>query len=375
MSGTAVPVSVSPNCNGAFDHIRWSMGPRDGNTETGYVLMSGGATTGTFDSTTVSDGSYQASAAVYAPDGSLIGWWAPLAYNTVSNGGGMPGLVPNGVAPPAGRHWQLTFHDEFAEDAPGNPNSSLWNGGTGGLPSTFCTGPGPDSNGYTGDDCESYFGTYPDAPYEQVIPGLGLAVQATHAAPGDNNYYDNKLAAVNTSTKFIQKFGYFEWSAKLPSDQHGEGDGWHTDLWCTSPNRTVNHGPEIDLNEKVYGTGNQNYTNFTVFDDIPASSIPVIDKTYGAPGNPDLSAAFHTYGLAWRDDGLGKYGSIQGYVDGQPIAVPVPLNHDYWDAGMWCWGGWMQQTAFGWGGGSAVSASTSDDNPLYIRYFRVWQAE
>jgi hypothetical protein len=286
------------------------------------------------------------------------------------------GLQPYGnIPPPAGQSWHLTFDDEFDQDSPGTPNSSLWNGGTGGLPSGFCSG--AESVGYTGDDCNSYFGTYPNAAYEQVISGLGLAVQGLHAAPGDNNYDDNELAGLNSDGKFIQEYGYFEWSAKLPTDHNGEGDGWHTDLWCTSPDRQVNYGPEIDLNEKVYSTGNQTYTWFTVFDSESATASPAISKQYGASGGPDLSAAFHTYAFAWRNDGSGTYGSIQGYVDGQPIANAVPISDPYWAAGMWCWAGWMQQTPSpgAWGGGTNVDSTTSNNNPLYIEHFRVWQAE
>ena len=54
------------------------------------------------------------------------------------------------------------------------------------------------------------------------------------------------------------------------------------------------------------------------------------DNAYGGPYGTspltDLSADWHTYGLYWRDDGSGPYGSMQFYLDGKPLWSPYTLS-------------------------------------------------
>jgi len=282
--------------------------------------------------------------------------------------------IPLGVVPPAGQHWHIQVNDKFDEDD--SIDQALWNGGTGGgMPAGFCSTPAT-SCGYTGDDCKSYFGTYPKPPFAAIDRGLGLAVQATHAAPGDSQYYDNKMADIQSYGKItIHPGSFVEWEAKMPTDREGEGDGWHVDLWCSTLVRNrCDDSSEVDIAEKVLGVGNSSKASYIVHDQ-PMGVHTVIEASYSAPGSPDLSAGFHTYGLAWRDDHNGKQGSLEAYIDGKPIVDhAVPINDPSWGSGVYCYAGWMQQELGVWNGGAHIAAHTSSEDPLYIKRFTVWKS-
>ncbi len=282
--------------------------------------------------------------------------------------------VPLGVAPPPGQSWRVQANDNFDRDD--SINQALWNGGTGGgMPPGFC-GTVATSCGYTGEDCKSYFGTYPDPPFETIERGLGLVIQATHAAPGDGKYYDNKMADIQSYGKItIHPGSFVEWQAKMPTDRHGEGDGWHVDLWCSTLSRNqCDDSSEVDVAEKVLSVENSAKATYVVHDE-PKGLHTVVQASYGAPGSPDLSAGFHTYGLAWRNDHSGKQGSLQAYVDGKPIVDhPAPINDPSWGSGAYCYAGWMQQELGVWGGGAHLTSRTSSKNPLYVKRFTVWKA-
>jgi len=282
--------------------------------------------------------------------------------------------IPLGVVPPAGQRWYVQVNDKFDEDD--SIDQALWNGGTGGgMPAGFCSTPAT-SCGYTGDDCKSYFGASPNPPFENIDRGLGLAVQATHAPPGDSQYYDNKMADIQSYGKITIRPGSFiEWEAKMPTDREGEGDGWHVDLWCSTLARNrCDDSSEVDVAEKVLGVGNSSKASYIVHDQ-PMGVHTVIEASYSAPGSPDLSVGFHTYGLAWRDDHTGKQGSLEAYIDGKPIVDhPAPINDPSWGSGVYCYAGWMQQELGVWNGGAHIAAHTSSEDPLYVKRFTVWKS-
>ena len=119
---------------------------------------------------------------------------------------------------------------------------------------------------------------------------------------------------------------------------------------------SVRRSAEVDVAEKVLSVADSAETHFTVHDQ-PTSLQTVIETTYSAPGSPDLSAAFHTYGLFWRDDTLGKQGALEAYIDGKPIVDhPAPINDPSWGGGAYCYAGWMQQELALWGGGVSNNA-------------------
>ena len=210
------------------------------------------------------------------------------------------------------------------------------------------------SCGYTGKDCQSYFGTYPNPPFAAIVQGLGLVIQATYAPPGDAKYYDNQMADIQSYGKItIHPGSFVEWEARMPTDLHGEGDGWHIDLWCSTLSRhRCDDSSEVDVAEKILSAGNSSTAIYIVHDQ-PKGLQTVIETRYKAPGGGDLSAGFHTYGLFWRKDPLGKEGSIEAYIDGKPIVDhSVPINDPSWESGAYCYAGWMQQELLVFGGGA-----------------------
>lgn len=283
-------------------------------------------------------------------------------------------LLPLGVPSPGGKEWHVLANDNFDKDEA--VNRALWNGGTGGgMPEGFC-GTVATSCGYTGKDCQSYFGTYPKPPYAAVVRGLGLVIQATKASPGDTDYYGNMMADIQNYGKLtIHPGSFVEWVAKMPTDRHGEGDGWHVDLWCSTLTRhRCDNSAEVDIAEKVLSVGNSAKATYVIHDQ-PEGPQTVFETRYGAADGSDLSVGFHTYGLFWRDDRLGKEGSIEAYIDGKPIVDhPVPINDSSWESGAYCYGGWMQQALDVWGEGAKINKHTSLKNPLIVKRFTVWQA-
>jgi hypothetical protein len=282
--------------------------------------------------------------------------------------------IPLGASPPPGKEWHVLANDNFDKDD--SIRQALWNGGTGGgMPHGFC-GTVATSCGYTGHDCQSYFGTYPNPPFDAIVRGLGLVIQATHAPPGDLKYHDNKMADIQSYGKLtIHPGSFVEWEAKMPTDQRGEGDGWHVDLWCTTLSRhRCDDSSEVDVAEKVLSVSNSSTANYVVHDQ-PMGLQTVIETGYSAPDGGDLSAGFHIYGLFWRNDDLGKEGSLQAYIDGKPIVShPVPINDSSWESGAYCYAGWMQQELVVFGGGAKIRSHTSSRDPLIIKRFTVWQA-
>ena len=265
-------------------------------------------------------------------------------------------------------------NDRFDKDD--SIRRAIWTGGTGGgMPQGFC-GAVATSCGYTGKDCQSYFGTYPDPPFAAIVRGLGLVIQATHAPPGDDKYYDNQIADIQNYGKLTIHAGSFvEWVARMPTDRRGEGDGWHVDLWCSTLSRNrCDDSSEVDVAEKVLSVSNSSNATYVVHDQ-PMGLQTVIETSYSAPDGGDLSAGFHTYGLFWRNDHLGKEGSFQAYIDGKPIADhAAPINDPSWETGAYCYAGWMQQEQVVFGGGAKFGANTSPNDPLIIKPFTVWQA-
>lgn len=282
--------------------------------------------------------------------------------------------VPLGVAAPDGKKWRVVANDEFDKDDA--VREALWNGGTGGgMPYGFC-GDVTTSCGYTGKDCQSYFGTYPAPPYAAIVRGLGLTIQATRAATGDTKYEDNEMADIQSYGKItIHPGSFVEWVAKMPTDKNGEGDGWHIDLWCSTLVRhRCDDSSEVDIAEKVLSVANSATVNYVVHDQ-PVGVHTVIQRAYSAPDGGDLSDGFHTYGLLWSKDQLGKEGSLQGYIDGKPIVDhPAPINDPSWESGVYCYAGWMQQALEIWGGGAKIGPHTSLNDPLIVKRFTVWQA-
>ncbi|MGH9325690.1 MAG: hypothetical protein ACRD2B_03235, partial [Terriglobia bacterium] len=65
------------------------------------------------------------------------------------------------------------------------------------------------------------------------------------------------------------------------------------------------------------------------------------------------------------------------YVDGKPQSSPAPLNDPAWNSGTYCFAGWMQETTSrdSKTGGGPVDRKTSNNDPLYVQWWRAWQFE
>jgi hypothetical protein len=293
-----------------------------------------------------------------------------------------------GVAPPAGQVWQPAVIDDFVNEAA--INTSLWNGPVGnGNPichktPVSCTSQSWSQStaqdcfgfaGNQGNECINlYGGTMNGSGFgESIQSGVGLAVQDYNNAsdPNATNYFSNVWAALQNYGKVSFEPGtYIEWTAQLPHDSNHEGDGLHTDLWCTVNNRTdLGNSTEIDVNEREGGIGA--VSGWALFEKGTNSCINC--GTYTLPGGGDMTAGMHAYGLYWRIGG-GAYGSMQVYADGQPVGSITNLSSSDWGTGVYCYGGWMQQAGLAFNGGSLVNSSTSNNNPLYVRSFRAWTA-
>ncbi|MGH7996439.1 MAG: hypothetical protein ACREFX_08820 [Opitutaceae bacterium] len=288
-------------------------------------------------------------------------------------------VLPYGnVLPPNGRTWVVTANDTFAQDS--SIDTSLWNGGSGGGVWWCHSGNGDysDDLGHSGplntvDNGGQFYGTPSIAPYVTVVKGTGLVVQDFNKPGSDLTDERQSWMGLTNYGHFLQKFGYFEWCAKMPDESNGAADGLHTDLWCTPEGRNqVNQSAEVDVNEAVWGSG-VTKAHFCIWENTPGVPPPHGNFLYGVSGS--FSSAFHIFGLYWRNDGLGAYGSMQLYVDGRPQGSPAPLNDPAWNSGVYCFAGWMQQA--NWHdrstGGGPIDSKTSNDNPLYVRWWRAWQ--
>jgi hypothetical protein len=245
------------------------------------------------------------------------------------------GAKPYGVSPPSGKQWTMTFEDDFTQDR--SIDTSKWNGGAGGtdwcnvlMPST-----GPRAHTIPGG---TYMFAETNDPCGQHYEGCTLS--RTNGLEMRSS--GSPSAALQTggttarNAKFIQKFGYWEARFKLPHNTHGEGTGLHSDFWMHPIPEGVGSPaewlPEINVGERATWDANLDKANNKIYFGIHDYGYDGArkDNAYGGPHGTspltDLSADWHTYGLYWRDDGSGPYGSMQFYLDGKPWEKPYTLS-------------------------------------------------
>jgi Glycosyl hydrolases family 16 len=295
-----------------------------------------------------------------------------------------PALLPFGnVAPPAGQSWHLTLDDEFNQDSA--INTAMWNGSGGpsasGIEWPMCA-PGADGDqlGWSGNaTCTPFYGNTSTltAPYLTIQAGTGLVVQDLNNYQASSLFDQNQdWVGLQNYGNFSQVYGYFEVRAKMPHDNSGEGDGLHTDIWITINSRkTIGNSDEVDFAENDLGSGTTNSVNCSI-NEVNGSGE--FTEKIPAVSAGDLSAAFHTYGLYWRNTGSG-FGTVQCYFDGVPQGSPFTLRDTSsrdWGSGAYLLPGWMQEIPPGRAflGGAAADATTSNNDPLIVQYARVWQS-
>jgi glucuronoarabinoxylan endo-1,4-beta-xylanase len=94
MSGTAYPITLSISCNGAYNHARWSDGPKAGSGETGFVIIPFGSSASTLNTTRQANGNYQSAVAIFLDaaetqqvhGGASYGWYV-FQYESINNVG------------------------------------------------------------------------------------------------------------------------------------------------------------------------------------------------------------------------------------------------------------------------------------------------
>ena len=228
---------------------------------------------------------------------------------------------PYGVAPPSGKRWVMTFDDEFTRDTAIDTNK--WNGGAGNTDWCGLTFHGKTGGAYMFGEVSDPCGQH----YEgcRVNGTNGLEMRSA-GAPSAALQTGGTTAA---GAKFIQKFGYWEARFKVPHNTHGEGAGLHSDFWMHpipegvgSPTEWL---PEINVGERPTWDGNLDKANNQIYFGIHDYGHDY-GGTYGTSPPVDLSADWHTYGLYWRDDGSGAFGSMQFYLDGKPLWSPYTLK-------------------------------------------------
>ncbi|HWR26687.1 MAG TPA: chitobiase/beta-hexosaminidase C-terminal domain-containing protein [candidate division Zixibacteria bacterium] len=274
-------------------------------------------------------------------------------------------LPSNLPAAPAGKEWKLTFNDDFNGT---NVDKTKWIGGYANL--QWCN---------AGNCPEQWTGI-------SVSNGiLYLQGKVNYADFVNSSKYSNRAmmhtgGLTSSTAKFSQKLGYFEARVRMPHNNNGEGNGLWPSFWALPIGKTDNsqklspgvQHEEVDIIESVLGSSNRNYTFFNIHD----YKFNEHNLEYPTMSIGDLSNEFHTYGLYWKDDGS-EHGAMQMYFDGDPQGNSIPLEatSHYWDNGIYPI---MQMIPCPvnntpWGGGSACTINTSNNNPLQIDYIRAYE--
>ena len=186
------------------------------------------------------------------------------------------------------------------------------------------------------------------------------------ALDGKGTFFDRTVVSAG---RFSQQYGFFEVEAKLPV-----GAGLHPVISLTADN-----GPEIALMHAYSGAPNGAWSN---------SSLHPVDYVYTAmsgPDNfigevrartfrsmPDLSAAFHKYGVRWDANTVTYY--LDGVQLGQSIAHNAIRTPMYFYIGLWMVN---EETSPAVGSGTLSASNpytpTGSGNALQVNYARAWR--
>jgi hypothetical protein len=235
--------------------------------------------------------------------------------------------VPLGVAAPSGYHWVLVFDDEFTQDS----SIDLTNWAIQG--NVYLDG----ANGIA-------LAADPSTP--------SVRVSLCRITPNSSNFcYANSP---------MQIYGYWESNWKYPVAAGGLADGYHDDWWVRD---AVSNSGEVDMAETIPP---QSCCSIPQTNEFCFSCLDDASYAYPSPPVGDLSSAYHTYGMWWYNDGSAN-GSVQVFFDGQPISSANAFDSEF-STGMAekftidpCY--------------SSCDSNTSNNNPWFIKYERVWQLE
>lgn len=295
----------------------------------------------------------------------------------------VPDPVPNDTAPvgQSVNNWALTFEDHFATSG---LNLSKWS-------DRIWYGEQPNGNaganvGYP-DGTVNYDVNYEGNSLLRIWPMLNQSGKFfdrtihTDSNGGSTGYVDSSGNFVNTGSKFVQKYGYFEMRAKLP-----RGRGCWPAFWLFghfNGNGTLPVRPEADILEAY--TGGYDYTNGASPGWSNSSLQPITwaptfwtdtgnengRTTFGpfmhSPGSI-LSDGFHVYGMKWTQGGVFTWYFDGVQVGTQTITIsdrfetyPLAIYLDLW---------------FGSASGHANISETpiGPSNAFEIDYVRAWRS-
>jgi beta-glucanase (GH16 family) len=186
------------------------------------------------------------------------------------------------------------------------------------------------------------------------------------ATDSSGAFFDRTIVSEN---RFAQQYGYFEVEAKLPV-----GAGLHPVI-----SLTANNGPEIAMMHAYSGAPNGAWSSASLHPiDYVVTAVSKPD-TYIAEFRartglsvPDLSAAFHKYGVRWDAT------TVRYYFDG--VQVGQAINHNTIRTPMYFFIGlWMvnEETSARTGAGTLSQANPYTPqgvgNAMKINYVRAWR--
>jgi hypothetical protein len=166
-----------------------------------------------------------------------------------------------------------------------------------------------------------------------------------------------KNRTIDTDGKYYQTYGFFEIEAKLP---YGRGT-WPA-FWLF--NHIGDRRPEIDIMEAYAGGGpNSGWSDANLHPTAYGATVWItIDQLHGFKmiQTPDLSAAFHKYGLKWEPNRL------TFYFDGKEMWTTVVAFQDpmYLMLDLW----------FGSASGTPDNSTPQGKGNSYeVNYVRAWK--
>lgn len=186
------------------------------------------------------------------------------------------------------------------------------------------------------------------------------------ALDGNGSFFDRTIVSAG---KFSQQYGFFEVEAKLPV-----GAGLHPVISLTSTN-----GPEIAIMHAYTGAPNGAWSNASLHPvDYVVTAMSGPDNYVGEfrarnfRSIPDLSTAFHKYGVRWDASTVTYY--FDGVQVGQPIAHNAIRTPMYFYIGLWMVN---EETSPAVGSGSLSQSNpytpTGSSNALKVNYARAWR--
>jgi beta-glucanase (GH16 family) len=246
-----------------------------------------------------------------------------------------------GTAPAPG-DWRLVWSDEFNGDS---IDSRHWK---------FETG---NHNGWGNKELESYT----DRAENAFVSNGVLHLVAQSKPDGESSYTS---ARMKSQGLFFQKYGRFEFRAKLP-----QGNGYWPALWLMPEDSTYGGWPnsgEIDIMENK--GGNPAVVQGTIHYAGATGGHRSASGKYTLPPN-DGATNFHTYLLEWAPRAISWYVDNRLYEtqtnwSARNAAYPAPFDQPFYI---------IMNLAIGGNYGGNPDASTVFPGEMQVDYVRVYE--